>query len=102
MRFTPLSLWNSKLKEAGNKTWADVGGLERVKKSLTETIIWPGKYPDLFAQCPLRLQTGLLLYGAPGTGKTLIAEVVAKECGLNFITVKGPELLGHDAPRLCQ
>lgn len=47
----------------------------------------------MFANCPLRLRSGLLLYGAPGTGKTLLAGAVAKECGLNFISIKGPELL---------
>ena len=92
-RFTPISLWNSKLRQAGNKTWEDIGGLAEVRKSLIETIIWPGKYPELFAQCGLRPQTGMLLYGMSGTGKTLTAEVVARECGLKFITVKGPELL---------
>lgn len=51
------------------------------------------QYPALFSNCPLRLRSGLLLYGAPGTGKTLLAGVVAKECGLNFISIKGPELL---------
>ena len=51
------------------------------------------KYSSLFTKCPLRLRSGLLLYGPPGTGKTLLAGVVAKECGLNFISIKGPELL---------
>ena len=46
------------------------------------------QYPDLFSQCPLRLRSGLLLYGAPGTGKTLIAGIVAKETNLNFIVIK--------------
>eukprot|EP00094_Tigriopus_californicus_P003213 TCALIF_03092-PB protein Name:"Similar to PEX1 Peroxisome biosynthesis protein PAS1 (Komagataella pastoris)" AED:0.09 eAED:0.09 QI:23/0.85/0.66/1/0.78/0.73/15/0/1044 len=53
----------------------------------------PNKYPALFAQCGLRLQSGLLLYGAPGSGKTLIVGIAAKECGMNLITIKGPELL---------
>ena len=51
------------------------------------------QYRQLYAQCPIRLQSGVLLYGAPGTGKTLIASVIAKEMGLNFISIKGPELL---------
>ena len=46
------------------------------------------QYPDIFGQCPLRLRSGILLYGAPGTGKTLIADVVAKECNLKFISIK--------------
>lgn len=46
------------------------------------------QYPMLFSSCPLRLRSGILLYGAPGTGKTLLAGVVARECGLNFISIK--------------
>jgi len=46
------------------------------------------QYPELFDQCPLRLQSGVLLYGAPGTGKTLLAGAVAHECGINFISIK--------------
>eukprot|EP00095_Tigriopus_kingsejongensis_P001513 maker-scaffold220_size252247-snap-gene-0.17 protein:Tk01513 transcript:maker-scaffold220_size252247-snap-gene-0.17-mRNA-1 annotation:"peroxisome biogenesis factor 1-like" len=86
--FRPLSLMNSKLEKPSSKGWSDIGGLNNVRKVITETIVWPGKYPQLFAQCGLRLQSGLLLYGAPGTGKTLIAGVVAKECGMNLITIK--------------
>ena len=51
------------------------------------------QYPELFSLCPLRIRSGILLYGPPGTGKTLLAGVVAKECGLNFVSIKGPELL---------
>ena len=51
------------------------------------------QYSWLFSKCPLRMRSGLLLYGPPGTGKTMLAGVVAKECGLNFISIKGPELL---------
>ncbi|XP_052214520.1 peroxisome biogenesis factor 1-like isoform X2 [Dreissena polymorpha] len=91
--FTPASIRNVPLHEAGDMGWDDIGGLTEVKKTLVETLQWPSKYPRLFANCPLRLRSGLLLYGAPGTGKTLLAGVVAKECGLNFISIKGPELL---------
>ena len=48
----------------------------------------PPQYPDLFAQCPLRLRSGLLLFGPPGSGKTMIAGVAAAECGLNLISIK--------------
>ena len=65
-----------------------MGGLQDVRHALVQTLEWPAKYPKLFASCPLRLRSGLLLYGAPGTGKTLLAGVVAKECGLNFISIK--------------
>ncbi|GFS20283.1 peroxisome biogenesis factor 1 [Elysia marginata] len=91
--FKPVSIRNVQLHKAGDLGWCDVGGLDQVKRSLVETLHWPTKYPQLFESCPLRLRSGILLYGAPGTGKTLLAGVVAKECGLNFISVKGPELL---------
>jgi peroxin-1 len=92
-----------------------------VKRVLRETLEWPTKYGPIFAQAPLRLRSGcvcnrfslafslrrrhghglvadaendrLLLYGYPGCGKTLLASAIAKECGLNFISVKGPEVL---------
>lgn len=91
--YKPVSIRNVDLHKAGELGWEDVGGLEDVKTSLIETLRWPTKYPQLFSSCPLRLRSGVLLYGAPGTGKTLLAGVVAKECGLNFISIKGPELL---------
>uniref|UniRef100_A0A7N4V0G0 Peroxisomal ATPase PEX1 n=1 Tax=Sarcophilus harrisii TaxID=9305 RepID=A0A7N4V0G0_SARHA len=53
----------------------------------------PDQYPDLFSNLPIRQRTGILLYGPPGTGKTLIAGVIARESGMNFISIKGPELL---------
>ena len=64
-----------------------------MRRVLRETLEWPTKYAQIFADCPLRLRSGLLLYGYPGCGKTLLASAVAKECGLNFISVKGPEIL---------
>ena len=73
--------------------WADIGGLHETRRVLRETLEWPTKYGAIFATCPLRLRSGLLLYGFPGCGKTLLASAVAKECGLNFISVKGPEIL---------
>ncbi|KAI8849002.1 hypothetical protein BC829DRAFT_417129 [Chytridium lagenaria] len=60
---------------------------------LKETLEWPTKYAEIFKTCSLRLRSGLLLYGYPGCGKTLLASAVSKECGLNFISVKGPEIL---------
>lgn len=56
-------------------------------------LLWPSRYPQIFAQSPIRHRSGLLLYGHPGCGKTMIASSLAKECNLNFISVKGPELL---------
>ncbi|XP_033637496.1 peroxisome biogenesis factor 1-like isoform X2 [Asterias rubens] len=91
--YTPATLRDVPLHSAGELGWDDVGGLRDVKESLLETLQLPAKYPVLFANCPLRLRSGLLLYGPPGTGKTLLGGVVARECGLNFISIKGPELL---------
>ncbi|KIJ64352.1 hypothetical protein HYDPIDRAFT_90732 [Hydnomerulius pinastri MD-312] len=90
--FVPHSLRDVPLQKS-NVEWADIGGLKKAKRILRETLEWPTKYAPLFKQSPLRLRSGLLLYGYPGCGKTLLASAVAKECGLNFISVKGPELL---------
>jgi peroxin-1 len=90
--FVPSSLRGVKLQSSG-VNWADIGGLNETRKTLLETLEWPTKYASIFASCPLRLRSGLLLFGYPGCGKTLLASAVAKECGLNFISVKGPELL---------
>ena len=72
--------------------WADVGGLESVKQEILDTIQLPIQCPELFA-AGLRQRSGVLLYGPPGCGKTLIAKAVATECSLNFLSVKGPELI---------
>jgi peroxin-1 len=90
--FTPTSLKSLKL-ETSEISWADIGGLNEVQNLLKETLELPSKYSLLFSQIPLKLRSGILLYGPPGCGKTMIASAVAKECGLNFISVKGPELL---------
>lgn len=90
--YTPASLRGVKL-EKSSVTWTEIGGLAEVKKVILETLEWPTKYAPIFANCPLRLRSGLLLYGYPGCGKTLIASAVAAQCGLNFISVKGPEIL---------
>ncbi|CAM9578627.1 unnamed protein product, partial [Hapterophycus canaliculatus] len=73
--------------------WGDVGGLSAVRAELREILELPVKYGRLFEATPTRLPTGALLYGPPGCGKTLLAGAVAAECGLNFISVKGPEVL---------
>jgi peroxin-1 len=90
--FVPGSLRNVTLQKS-DISWADIGGLTHAKSMLKETLELPSKFRDIFAQVPLKLRSGLLLYGPPGCGKTLLASAVAKECGLNFISVKGPELL---------
>lgn len=72
--------------------WNDVGGLEDIKRQLIEAIEWPMKYPDKFKKVGIRPPKGVLLYGPPGVGKTLLGRAVARECKSNFILVKGPEL----------
>ncbi|WP_409199922.1 CDC48 family AAA ATPase [Methanobrevibacter sp. DSM 116169] len=73
--------------------WDDIGGLNDVKQELKEAVEWPLKYPDNFSKLGIRPPKGVLLYGVPGTGKTLLAKAVANESEANFISVKGPELL---------
>ncbi|XP_023776112.1 peroxisome biogenesis factor 1 isoform X2 [Cyanistes caeruleus] len=91
--FTPLALRNVSLHKPKDLGWDRIGGLKDVKQMLRDTIMLPAKYPELFASLPIRQRSGVLLYGAPGTGKTLLAGVVARESGMNFISIKGPELL---------
>lgn len=90
--FTPASLRNVTL-QSSTTTFDSIGGLTDTRQVLLETLQYPTKYAPIFAQCPLRLRSGILLYGYPGCGKTLLASAVAGECGLNFISVKGPEIL---------
>lgn len=90
--FTPASLRNVTL-QSSKTTFDSIGGLRETRRILLETLQYPTTYAPIFAQCPLRLRSGLLLYGYPGCGKTLLASAVAGECGLNFISVKGPEIL---------
>ena len=73
--------------------WDDLGGLEEAKQELKEAVEWPLKYPDKFSKFGVRPPKGTLLYGVPGTGKTMLAKAVANESEANFISVKGPELL---------
>jgi len=79
--------------EIPNVHWDDIGGLEDIKKELYEIVELPFKKPELFEKMGIRPVKGVLLVGAPGTGKTLLARAVATESGVNFISVKGPELL---------
>jgi len=90
--FIPASLRNVTL-QSSKTTFGSIGGLHETRRILLETLQYPTTYAPIFAQCPLRLRSGLLLYGYPGCGKTLLASAVAGECGLNFISVKGPEIL---------
>ncbi|MHA1438786.1 MAG: CDC48 family AAA ATPase [Promethearchaeota archaeon] len=76
-----------------SENWDDVGGLDKVKQQLREIIEWPLKYPNFYKYMKSRPSNGILLYGLPGTGKTLLAKAIAHESEVNFISVKGPEFL---------
>jgi len=73
-------------------TWSDIGGLDAVKKKLQEAVELPLRHPQALTAAGLPPHAGALLYGPPGTGKTLLAKALANECGVNFISVDGPEI----------
>ena len=81
------------LVQKPNVKWEEIGGLQNVKEELVEAIEWPLKHADLFTEADVRPPKGILLYGQPGTGKTLIAKAVATTSEANFISIKGPELI---------
>jgi len=76
-----------------NVKWADIGGLEDVKKQLIEMVQWPFEHPEIFLKYGQQPARGVLFFGPPGCGKTLMAKAVANESVANFISIKGPELL---------
>lgn len=73
--------------------WEDVGGLENVKRELHETVQYPVEHADKYVKFGMNPSKGVLFYGPPGCGKTLLAKAIANECGANFVSIKGPELL---------
>lgn len=79
--------------EVPNVSWDDIGGLEETKRQLQEMILYPLEHPDKFLKFGMSPSKGVLFYGPPGCGKTLLAKAIATECSSNFISVKGPELL---------
>jgi transitional endoplasmic reticulum ATPase len=79
--------------EVPNVKWDDIGGLEDVKRNLQEMILYPIDHPDKFEKFGMTPSRGVLFYGPPGCGKTLLAKAVASECSANFVSIKGPELL---------
>merc|ERR1719149_145215 len=79
--------------EVPNTTWDDIGGLLDVKRELKELVQYPVEHPEKFEKFGMSPSRGVLFYGPPGCGKTLMAKAVANECQANFISVKGPELL---------
>lgn len=81
------------LIESPNLRWEEIGGLEDAKRELREAVEWPLRYGQLFDHMNATPPKGILLYGSPGTGKTMLAKAVATESEANFINVKGPEFL---------
>jgi len=79
--------------EVPTVTWSDIGGLENVKRELKELVQYPIEHGDKYKKFGLSPSTGVLFYGPPGCGKTLLAKAIANECQSNFISIKGPELL---------
>lgn len=79
--------------EVPNITWEDIGGLDDVKRELQELVQYPVEHPDKFLKFGMTPSKGVLFYGPPGCGKTLLAKAIANECQANFISIKGPELL---------
>ena len=79
--------------EIPNVTWKDIGGLENVKRELQETVQYPVEHPEKFEKFGMQPSKGVLFYGPPGCGKTLLAKAIANECQANFVSIKGPELL---------
>jgi len=79
--------------EVPNVSWDDIGGLENVKRELQELVQYPVEHPEKFLKFGMTPSRGVLFYGPPGCGKTLLAKAIANECQANFISIKGPELL---------
>ncbi len=78
--------------EVPKVSWDDVGGLNETKERLREMVEWPQKHPERFEEMGIEVPKGIMLYGMPGTGKTLLAKAVANESNSNFISIKGPEV----------
>merc|ERR1719503_266880 len=79
--------------EVPNVKWDDIGGLEKTKRELQEMILYPIEHPEKFEKFGMQPSRGVLFYGPPGCGKTMLAKAVATECSANFVSIKGPELL---------
>lgn len=74
--------------EVPTTTWNDIGGLEKVKQELQETVQYPVEHPEKFLKFGMSPSKGVLFYGPPGCGKTLLAKAIANECQANFISIK--------------
>ena len=93
MKLCNPSVLRSTVVQVPTVKWKDIGGLEDVKKQLVEMIQWPLEHPEVFLKYGQKPSRGVLFFGPPGCGKTLLAKAVASESTANFISVKGPELL---------
>lgn len=91
--FVQPSAMREVMIEVPKVKWSDVGGMEEVKQSLKEAVEWPLENQESFKRLGIRPARGILLYGPPGCGKTYIVKALANEAGVNFITVKGPEIM---------
>mmetsp|Transcript_6915 Transcript_6915/g.13241 ORF Transcript_6915/g.13241 Transcript_6915/m.13241 type:complete len:846 (-) Transcript_6915:294-2831(-) len=91
-RVTPSAIREVAI-EVPEVRWGDIGGMESVKQSLREVVEWPLLHPELFVMMKIAPPRGVLLYGPPGCSKTLMAKALATESGMNFLAVRGPELL---------
>ncbi|MBR9679531.1 MAG: CDC48 family AAA ATPase [Candidatus Altiarchaeota archaeon] len=93
LRMIEPSAMREVLVEIPNIGWSDIGGLEDIKRELKEAVELPLTNPELFMEMGIKAPNGLLLYGPPGCGKTLLVKAVANETNANFISIKGPEVL---------
>ncbi len=93
LRMVQPSAMREVLVEIPKVKWEDVGGLEEVKSALKEAVEWPLKNPESFKRVGINPPKGILLYGPPGCGKTYIVKALANEAGINFISIKGPEVM---------
>jgi transitional endoplasmic reticulum ATPase len=87
------SVLRSTVVEVPNVRWEDIGSLEDVKRQLIEMVQWPFEHPEVYLKYGQKPSRGVLFFGPPGCGKTLLAKAVATESTANFISIKGPELL---------
>lgn len=85
---TPSALRET-IVEVPNVSWEDIGGLEGVKRELQELVQYPVEHPEKFLKFGMTPSRGVLFYGPPGCGKTLLAKAIANECQANFISIKG-------------
>jgi transitional endoplasmic reticulum ATPase len=91
-QITPTALRETTV-EVPHVHWDDVGGVTEVKRRLQESVVWPLRYASTYARYDLQPPKGLILHGPPGTGKTLLARALATEAQVNFVSIRGPELL---------